>query len=84
MWEVAAVAIAGVVLPLLGFVAKQVSSINDEFKILNGRFYNHLNEPGNHREGLAIIRGEVDAVDQKAVAAHKRIDVVCAKQGGRT
>ena len=83
MWEVAAVVIGGVALPLLGFVAHQVSGIHGEFKLLNGRFYDHLNEPGNHREGLALLKGEVDQADQKATAAHKRIDQSIEKQGGK-
>ena len=76
MWEVAAVIIAGIALPLLGFVAHQVSGIHEEFKLLNGRFYDHLNEPGNHREGIALLKGEVDNSEQKADAAHKRIDQI--------
>ena len=82
MWEVVASVIGGLVLLIVGFMARQVSGIHDEFKLLNGRFYSHLNAPGIHREGFAIVKGEIENVDQKAVAAHKRIDGLCAKQGG--
>jgi hypothetical protein len=83
MWAEIAFGIAAIALAVLGFVAKQVSGINDEFKLLNGRFYAHLQAPGIHREGFAIMEGKIDNVDQKVNVAHKRLDAVCAKQGGK-
>jgi len=83
MWEMAATIIGGLVLLIVGFVAKQVSGINDEFKLLNGRFYAHLQAPGIHREGFARVDGELHSLEQKVNVAHKRLDAVCANRGGK-
>ena len=79
--DVAGTIIGGLILLIVGFVAKQVSGINTEFKELNNRFYKHVIEPGIHHSGFAQVREHVDAVESKVNVAHKRIDAVESKGG---